>query len=82
MNVVYHVLNHYKEYNKVKIITATTWPAKVKVWEENKKDFPEIKTDQFHIDILAARFVLTPEWFDVVVASNLFGDILSAPKFH
>jgi tartrate dehydrogenase/decarboxylase / D-malate dehydrogenase len=50
-------------------------------WDErfnyNKKNYPEIKTDQFHIDILAARFVLTPEWFDVVVASNLFGDILS-----
>ena len=50
-------------------------------WDERfnliKKNFPEIKTDQFHIDILAARFVLTPEWFDVVVASNLFGDILS-----
>ena len=50
-------------------------------WDERfeiiKKDFPEIETDQFHIDILTARFVLTPEWFDVVVASNLFGDILS-----
>ena len=50
-------------------------------WDERfniiKKKFPEIKTDQFHIDILTARFVLTPEWFDVVVASNLFGDILS-----
>ena len=50
-------------------------------WDERfeiiKKNYPEIKTDQFHIDILAARFVLTPEWFDVVVASNLFGDILS-----
>ncbi|MDA8687985.1 tartrate dehydrogenase [Candidatus Pelagibacter bacterium] len=50
-------------------------------WDErfhtNKKKYPEIKTDQYHIDILAARFVLTPEWFDVVVASNLFGDILS-----
>ena len=46
-------------------------------FQENKKNFPDIKTDQFHIDILAARFVLTPEWFDVVVASNLFGDILS-----
>ena len=42
-----------------------------------KKNYPEIKTDQFHIDILTARFVLTPEWLDVVVASNLFGDILS-----
>ena len=50
-------------------------------WDERfdiiKKQYPEIKTDQFHIDILAARFVLTPEWFDIVVASNLFGDILS-----
>ena len=50
-------------------------------WDERfadiKKNYPDIKTDQFHIDILAARFVLTPEWFDVVVASNLFGDILS-----
>ena len=50
-------------------------------WDERfnniKKKYPEIKTDQFHIDILAARFVLTPELFDVIVASNLFGDILS-----
>ena len=50
-------------------------------WDERfnkiKKNYPEIKTDQFHIDILTARFVLTPEWFDVIVASNLFGDILS-----
>ena len=38
---------------------------------------PEIRSDQYHIDILAAQFVLHPEWFDVVVASNLFGDILS-----
>ena len=42
-----------------------------------KKNYPDISTDQFHIDILAARFVLSPELFDVVVASNLFGDILS-----
>ena len=42
-----------------------------------KKNYSEITTDQFHIDILVARFVLNPEWFDVVVASNLFGDILS-----
>src|SRR6202035_2317865 len=38
---------------------------------------PDVRTDQFHIDILAARFVMTPHYFDVVVASNLFGDILS-----
>ncbi len=39
--------------------------------------YPHIRTDQFHIDILTAQFVLHPDWFDVVVASNLFGDILS-----
>ena len=55
-------------------ITMPFWDER---FELNKKDYPEIETDQFHIDILTARFVLTPEWFDVVVASNLFGDILS-----
>lgn len=50
-------------------------------WDERfaeiSKDFPDIKTDQYHVDIMAARFVMSPERFDVVVASNLFGDILS-----
>jgi tartrate dehydrogenase/decarboxylase/D-malate dehydrogenase len=40
-------------------------------------DYPEVRVDQYHVDILAAHFVLHPDWFDVVVASNLFGDILS-----
>jgi len=40
-------------------------------------DFPDVRTDQYHIDILTAHFVLHPDWFDVVVGSNLFGDILS-----
>lgn len=39
--------------------------------------YPEVRWDKHHIDIMAARFVLAPEQFDVVVASNLFGDILS-----
>lgn len=39
--------------------------------------YPGVETAQFHIDILTAHFVLHPDWFDVVVASNLFGDILS-----
>jgi tartrate dehydrogenase/decarboxylase/D-malate dehydrogenase len=39
--------------------------------------FPEVAVDQFHIDILTAHFVQRPQQFDVVVASNLFGDILS-----
>src|SRR5258707_83194 len=41
------------------------------------KDFPDVKPAQFHIDILCAHFVQHPDWFDVVVGSNLFGDILS-----
>ena len=50
-------------------------------WDERfallAKSYPEIRTDQFHIDILCAHFVQHPDWFDVVVGSNLFGDILS-----
>ena len=50
-------------------------------WDERfaavGKDYPDVKTDQFHIDILTAHFVRNPHWFDVVVGSNLFGDILS-----
>ncbi|MBM3486006.1 MAG: tartrate dehydrogenase [Alphaproteobacteria bacterium] len=50
-------------------------------WDERfaaiGKDYPDIRSDQYHIDILCARFVTSPDWFDVVVGSNLFGDILS-----
>ena len=41
------------------------------------EEYPEIETDQYHIDILTANFVRMPDHFDVVVGSNLFGDILS-----
>jgi len=50
-------------------------------WDERFRamsaQYPGIRTDQFHIDILTAQFVQHPDWFDVVVGSNLFGDILS-----
>ena len=50
-------------------------------WDERfavvKRDYPNVETAQFHIDILTAHFVQHPDWFDVVVGSNLFGDILS-----
>ena len=50
-------------------------------WDERfaaiSQRYPDVKTDQFHIDILSAHFVAHPDWFDVVVGSNLFGDILS-----
>ena len=50
-------------------------------WDERvaaiAKEYPEVRVDQYHIDILCAHFVQRPEIFDVVVGSNLFGDILS-----
>ena len=50
-------------------------------WDERFKamaaQYPEVKTSVYHVDILTAHFVQHPDWFDVVVGSNLFGDILS-----
>jgi tartrate dehydrogenase/decarboxylase/D-malate dehydrogenase len=50
-------------------------------WDERfhalAREYPDVRIDQFHVDILTANFVLHPDWFDVVVGSNLFGDILS-----
>jgi tartrate dehydrogenase/decarboxylase/D-malate dehydrogenase len=48
-----------------------------KVVDQVHAGYPEVKVDKQHIDILTARFVLQPQRFDVVVATNLFGDILS-----
>ncbi|MFT4584728.1 MAG: tartrate dehydrogenase/decarboxylase/D-malate dehydrogenase [Gammaproteobacteria bacterium] len=55
-------------------ISMPYWDERV---AEMAKSYPDIKVDKYHIDILTANFVLHPDWFDVVVASNLFGDILS-----
>ncbi|MFZ9313715.1 MAG: tartrate dehydrogenase [Burkholderiaceae bacterium] len=55
-------------------ITMPWWDTRV---EAMAAQFPEVRVDKFHIDILTANFVQHPDWFDVVVASNLFGDILS-----
>ena len=55
-------------------ITMPYWDERVKAMSAA---YPEVKVDQFHIDILCAQFVRNPHWFDVVVGSNLFGDILS-----
>jgi tartrate dehydrogenase/decarboxylase / D-malate dehydrogenase len=55
-------------------ITMPFWDERV---EAVSKAFPSVAWDKYHIDILTAHFVLNPDRFDVVVASNLFGDILS-----
>jgi tartrate dehydrogenase/decarboxylase/D-malate dehydrogenase len=55
-------------------ITMPYWDERVKAMAAQ---YPDVRVDQFHIDILCAHFVQRPERFDVVVGSNLFGDILS-----
>ena len=55
-------------------ITMPYWDERV---AEMAKNYPDVRVDKFHIDILTAHFVQRPDFFDVVVASNLFGDILS-----
>jgi len=55
-------------------ITMPYWDERVKVVAS---DYADVRVDQYHIDILTAHFVQHPDWFDVVVGSNLFGDILS-----
>jgi tartrate dehydrogenase/decarboxylase/D-malate dehydrogenase len=56
------------------IHTMPFWDARV---EAMAQAYPGVTVDRYHIDILTAHFVRNPDWFDVVVGSNLFGDILS-----
>ena len=69
---------------KKKLTSATksngiihTMPYWDERFREVGKEYPGVEQNQYHIDILTAHFVQHPDWFDVVVASNLFGDILS-----
>jgi len=55
-------------------ITMPFWDERVEAMAAN---YPDVRVDKYHIDILTAQFVMNPDRFDVVVASNLFGDILS-----
>lgn len=55
-------------------ISMPWWDGRVQAMAQ---DYPDVRWDKYHIDILCAHFVQHPDWFDVVVASNLFGDILS-----
>jgi tartrate dehydrogenase/decarboxylase / D-malate dehydrogenase len=69
---------------KKKVTSATksngivfTMPYWDQIFRRIAKEYPDVKADQYHIDALAAMFVHQPDQFDVVVGSNLFGDILS-----
>jgi tartrate dehydrogenase/decarboxylase / D-malate dehydrogenase len=73
------------EKRKAKHVTSATKSNGISItmpyWDERFRamaaQYPDIRTDQYHIDILSAHFVQRPQVFDVVVGSNLFGDILS-----
>src|SRR5712675_1537853 len=54
-----------------------TMPFWDECFQKMSAEYPDVRSDQYHIDILTAHFVKHPDWFDVVVGSNLFGDILS-----
>jgi tartrate dehydrogenase/decarboxylase/D-malate dehydrogenase len=82
--VMRHAFDIAKGRPRRKVTSATksngiihTMPFWDERFAEIRKEYPGIETDQFHIDILCAHFVQHPDWFDVVVASNLFGDILT-----
>ena len=68
--------------NKVSLATKSNgikiampwWDAR---FAEIAAEYPDVEANKFHIDILTANFVNHPDWFDVVVGSNLFGDLLS-----
>jgi tartrate dehydrogenase/decarboxylase/D-malate dehydrogenase len=71
-----------RQKKKITIATKSNGIAISMPWwdkraDEIGQDYPNVRADKQHIDILSARFVLQPDRFDVVVASNLFGDILS-----
>jgi tartrate dehydrogenase/decarboxylase/D-malate dehydrogenase len=71
-----------RQRKHVTVATKSNGIAISMPWWDRRADaigaeFPDVSQDKQHIDILCARFVLQPQRFDVVVASNLFGDILS-----
>lgn len=80
MRYAFQIANERRKY----VTSATksngifhTMPFWDEVFDTVKRDYPHIKTSKAHIDALSAFFISRPEDFDVVVASNLFGDILS-----
>ncbi len=71
-----------REKKKVTSVTKSngivfTMPYWDEIFKRIAQEYEDVKADQYHVDALSAMFVLHPEKFDVVVGSNLFGDILS-----
>ena len=82
--IIHYAFCHALEKNKKNVLSATKSNALNysmvfwdKIFNEIKNKYPEINASQMHIDALAGYFIMHPERLDVVVASNLFGDILT-----
>jgi len=82
--IIRHAFEHARRYGKAKVVSATKSNALNhsmvfwdRIFDEVQVDFPEIAGESVHVDALAGRFLLNPGDLEVVVASNLFGDILT-----
>src|SRR5262249_40664777 len=80
--ILRHAFDIASKRTKKQVTSATksngitiTMPFWDKRFKAISAEYPQIKTNQFHIDILTAHFVLHPDWFDVVFARNLLADI-------
>ena len=61
---------------KTNVLTYA-WDLWQRTFDEVKRDYPDIQTDYAHVDATTMWFVKNPEWFDVIVTDNLFGDIIT-----
>jgi 3-isopropylmalate dehydrogenase len=61
---------------KTNVLTFA-WDLWQRTFDDLKKDYPDVKTDYTHVDATTMWFVKNPEWFDVIVTDNMFGDIIT-----
>jgi 3-isopropylmalate dehydrogenase len=61
---------------KTNVLTFA-WDLWERTFHEVGKEYPDIKTDYAHVDAITMWFVKNPEWFDVIVTDNMFGDIIT-----
>jgi len=61
---------------KTNVLTFA-WDLWQRTFDEVKKDYPDVTTDYAHVDATTMWFVKNPEWFDVIVTDNMFGDIIT-----
>ena len=80
-----YAFEYCRKRNKAKKLTLCgktnvltyAWDLWQRTFDEVKKDYPDVKTDYAHVDATTMWFVKNPEWFDVIVTDNIFGDIIT-----